>query len=64
VKRKEDEVIELIEDSDDSDSSILEFITPTKATRPRRRSSVYNSSTATATSTDLLDDSVSEYEFE
>eukprot|EP00537_Pseudo-nitzschia_pungens_P005548 CAMPEP_0172365214 /NCGR_PEP_ID=MMETSP1060-20121228/8174_1 /TAXON_ID=37318 /ORGANISM="Pseudo-nitzschia pungens, Strain cf. cingulata" /LENGTH=941 /DNA_ID=CAMNT_0013088429 /DNA_START=66 /DNA_END=2888 /DNA_ORIENTATION=+ len=36
VKRKEDEVIELIDDSDDSDSSEVEIITSTKRNRPRR----------------------------
>ena len=70
VRRKENEVIELIEDSDESesDSGELEFVANATKVRPRRVSTVYASSLAagrpTAQTDNSDDESVSEYEFE
>jgi len=77
VKGKENEVIELIEDSDDSEPSELEFVTSTEKVRPRRASAASFSSAAAASKStgsneswdadhddDYNDDSVSEFEFE
>ena len=70
VNKIENEVIELIEDSDESDIENLENDTTTKSVRPRRESATYVPTLATSASrsTDENhfsdDDSVSEYEFE
>jgi hypothetical protein len=68
VKTTENEVIELSEDSDESDCVNLELVTHTKTARPRRVSAAYVSLRAARSTdrNDILDDESSfcEYEFE
>ena len=68
IKHKKAEVIELIEDSDDSDSTNPNLIIETKTARPRRIAASYVSSIGTTKSSDEYDvsddESISEFEFE
>ena len=68
IKHKKAEVIELIEDSDESDSTSPNLIIETKTARPRRIAASYVSSIGTTKSSDEYDvsddDSISEFEFE
>ena len=64
LKRKENEVIELIEDSDESDSNNLELVTHTIKARPRRVSAAL-AAIRLKDQNDLSDDEyASENEFE